>query len=934
MDIDTERSPLPYRGEGQGIEQEEQRTAHWPAESAAESAAGSRGAAPAQGEPSLLLLALLGLGIVTVIIGVVAFWFAGSVRRMEAITVQQQAALAAVQAQAAAEATQAAQAAKTQAAAQVAAQASAQATVQAATARLAEEQSKSAAYSRIVRANQLANNALLELNQHPQAALLLAIESLRMQKENGEAPLAESVQRLRSILGATGGMPLRTAGETTALAVSSDERWVAAGDDAGTIQLWDLQNLDTPPHLLKGHEGPVFDLAFGTNGSTEDATLYSAGADGTLRSWMWPTGTAAEGTPAAGADAQTVQQEVITGAVSTVPGERQSPLYTLAVSPDGSRLAAAGEDGAVALWQTGAVQADALSLQGHTGAVNTLAFSPDGRQLASAGNDGTVRVWSSQDGQQLADLTAGESSTLANFINLVVFSPDGKWLADGSSDGSVRLWRLSEGAGVGQAQASPAVTSIPLLGHAAAVNALAFSPDGSWLASGDDGGEVRLWNVEQPDGSSLLGRHTGNVRGLAFAEGDSGPMLVSTGYDGEVRFWNYRNPDADPLVVRGHDNAINALAAPKSGSKGLPDMLITAGYDGSLRVWHTRNPYAEPHQVLRAAGAVADVAVSPDGTQLASFTFDDPTIQLWGAQSGTEEKVLVRGDAPVSALAYSPARGVLWAGAKDGSITEWDPREGVLLRRWHAGDDAITTVAEGPAGTPAGSLLASGGEDSVIRLWDIKSGSLLRELAGHTGVVTGVAFSEDGKSLVSGGEGTGTLRIWDVATGAEKQVLQGPAEGLLDVAVQPHGPWLVGAGKDGAVWVWNADALAFEPARLSRHGTEVNAVNFSADGQVLASAGSDGAVYLWSTVNPAAEPDALAGHGNSVNGISFAPDGTWVVSGSGDGTIRRWSLSLDELIAEACHTAGRNFTLDEWTQYFPTDVSSYRKTCPNLPGPG
>jgi len=446
---------------------------------------------------------------------------------------------------------------------------------------------------------------------------------------------------------------------------------------------------------------------------------------------------------------------------------------------------------------------------------------------------------------------------------------------------------------------------------------------------------VRLWNVAQPDDNILLGRHTGNVRGLAFAIGDGGPVLVSTGYDGEVRLWDYRNPDAEPLVVRGHDNAINALAAPATGGAdsgggtALPDTLITAGYDNSLRIWRTKSPFAEPHQVLPVGAAVADVAVNSEGTQLASITFDDSTIQLWDARTGTRGLALARGDSPVSAIAYSPAAAVLWAGAKDGSITAWDTHEGTLLRRWHGSDDAISTVAENPDGT----LLASGGEDGVVRLWDTKTGEIVRELAGHTGAVTGVAFTADGKSLVSGGSGTGTLRIWDVAAGAEKQVLQGPAEGLLDVAVQPRGPWLAGAGRDGAVWVWNADALAFAPAQLSRHGTEVNAVNFSADGQVLASAGSDGAVYLWSTVNPSAEPDVLAGHGSSVNGVSFAPDGAWLVSGSGDGTIRRWSLSVDELIAEACHTAGRNLTLDEWTQYFPTDVSSYRKTCPNLPGP-
>ena len=177
------------------------------------------------------------------------------------------------------------------------------------------------------------------------------------------------------------------------------------------------------------------------------------------------------------------------------------------------------------------------------------------------------------------------------------------------------------------------------------------------------------------------------------------------------------------------------------------------------------------------------------------------------------------------------------------------------------------------------------------------------------------------------------LSIWDVAAGALVQVLQGSEQGFWDLAVQPGGPWVVAAGGDGAVWVWNVDALAFEPAQLQRHRNEVNAVNFSVDGSLLGSAGADAAVYLWNAANPSAEPDSLLGHRSSVNSLVFAPDAAWVLTASSDGTVRRWSLSNEALIAAACRTAGRNLTLEEWTQYFPTNVSQYRRTCPELDGP-
>jgi WD40 repeat protein len=885
MDINSERSQLPLPEAEQATNyQEQMRAPH---------------------EPSMQTLALIGLAIVTLILGGLAFWFAAGVRRMEATATQQGAVLATLEAQVAAEAAARAEA-------QAAAQATVQALEQAAEAKLAEEQAKSAAYSRIVRANQLANNALLELERRPQAALLLAIESLRIQRENGEAPLPESVQRLRSILGATGGVPLETQEVTSALAVSGDKRFVAAGDEAGAVHVWDLRAPAAPPQRGVGHAGPIFHVAFGPQG-----VVYSAGEDGTLRRWT--------------IDVDSGATTTLEGAI-VVPAPAGSPaLYTVAVAPDGRQLATAGDDGVVYVVELGTPNAAPVELRGHTGAVNTLAYSPDGRLLATGGNDGTVRFWNTADGELQVVLSAPDGVMQANFIHIVHFSPDGRWIASGSNSGEVRLWRVLERNAPEAEQIDPQQASIPLRGHESAVYVLSFSPDSNFLASADEGGAVRLWSMAQPEDNTLLGRHSANVRGLAFARGELGPVLVSAGYDGQVRLWNYRSPDDSPVVVRGHDDVINQLAAP-AGAGGASNLLVTAGYDRSLRIWHTDSPFAEPQQVLSALPDVTDVAdVVTDAASalLAAYAEASPIVRAWDTASGAIRFELAYGDAPISAIAFSPARSVLWAGSTDGTIAAWDTVDGILLRTTAASGSAISAVAESPDGT----MLATGDEDGVIRLWDATSTSLLRELTGHTGPIRGVAFSADGKTLVSGGSGTGALRLWDVQTGAERQVLEGPPDGLLDVAVQPNGPWVVGAGSDGAVWVWNADALTFEPARLTRHTTEVNAVNFSADGQVLASAGADGAVYLWSTSNPSAEPDSLAGRGDSVNGIGFAPTGAWVASGSADGTIRRWSLNLDALIAEACRTAGRNFTLEEWTQYFPTDVSNYRKTCPGLPGP-
>jgi len=104
------------------------------------------------------------------------------------------------------------------------------------------------------------------------------------------------------------------------------------------------------------------------------------------------------------------------------------------MSPDGELLAAAGNGGAIWLWEAGSGEL-LRTLTGHRGPVNGVGFSPDGRWLASAGGDGSVRVWEAGSGELLRELTGHQGT-----VNGVGFSPDGRWLASAGEDGSVRVW--------------------------------------------------------------------------------------------------------------------------------------------------------------------------------------------------------------------------------------------------------------------------------------------------------------------------------------------------------------------------------------------------------------------------------------------------------------------------------------------------------------
>ncbi|KAJ7260958.1 WD40-repeat-containing domain protein [Mycena haematopus] len=415
------------------------------------------------------------------------------------------------------------------------------------------------------------------------------------------------------------------------------------------------------------------------------------------------------------------------------------------------------------------------------------------------------------------------------------------------------------------------------LQHEYEVQSVAFSPDGSRIASGSSDHTVKVWNVATGEEQQTFSGHSGRVQPVAFSP--DGSRIASGSWDKTVKVWNVATGE-EQQIFSGHSGRVQSVTFSPDGSR-----IASGSWDKTVKVWNVAT--GEEQQTFSGhLYGVNSVAFSPDGFRIASGSWD-MTIKLWNVATGEQQQTFSGHLSGVHSVAFSPDGSRIASGSWDETVKVWNVATGEEQQTFSGHLDVVHSVAF----SPDGSRIASGSWDETVRVWNVATGEEQQTFSGHSGRVQSVAFSPDGSRIASGSWDK-TVKVWNVATGKEQQTFSGHLDGVHSVAFSPDGSRIASGSWDETVRVWNV-ATGEEQQTFSGHSGRVQSVAFSPDGSRIASGSWDKTIKVWN-VATAKEQQTFSGHSGGIRSVAFSPDGSRIASGSWDETVKVWNVVTGE----------------------------------------
>jgi len=551
-------------------------------------------------------------------------------------------------------------------------------------------------------------------------------------------------------------------------------------------------------------------------------------------------------------------------------GGHSDSVNSITYSPDGQLLVSGSSDRTIKIWRHDATFIRSLAIPYDTNAqltdVRSVAVSPDSTLIAAGVEQynasaqtsvGAVQIWRIADGVLLQNFTGYGAA-----VNSVAFSPDGQYVASGSSDRSLKVWRIVDSTLVSNR-----------FDHTERVNAVAFSPNGQWLATGSADNTAKLYRTSNWALERTFTGHPDDIPSIAFSPDSAG--LATGSWDQTIRLWNVN--DGSLAFSLAHGSNVHSVAFASDGAT-----LASGARDGSIKLWDPKNG-SLIDTLLGHNALVLALAFSPDSQLLASGSwYPEFAIKVWWAPS--KGMSLLRGlklnvtnhSSSISDLIFTN-NGQLLSGA-DTTARFWDAANGQFLKTITAAT-SVTTMAI----SPNEQLIALPGANHTVKIYRTSDGALVQTLVGHTQDVTGLAFSHNGTLLASGAFFDGTndvIKLWNVSNWTLARQLSGPFlfGPFVDINFSADDT-LLAASCESVPAVWHVSDGAF-----IRSFTNIGLTRFSPDGTLFAVASNPVRIYRTS------DWAQVASLSDQNQALAFTPNGHYLGL-AGSSQIQFWRVS-------------------------------------------
>ncbi len=738
-------------------------------------------------------------------------------------------------------------------------------------------------------------------------------------------------------------------------ALSPDGQFLVTAGEDKVLKIWTAANGRPAPTPVAPLPSPVTSVTF-----SGDGQRVLAGADGEVRAFTFASRKLEQSFAEQPGVISTVASFGSTGfaslseagtihrrelqVVKLVPGHSQ-PVTSLAVMPtDRKQLFSASLDGTVRHWSLDTGRQ--IRQFSHGGPVESIAVRPDGMRLASVSNNHTARLWNVQNGQRIAelkgdlraktevtrrtqDLTAATARRDAAKRSLDAAEKDVPVKEKAAKEKAEALAAAKKDAEAKQATLTK-VTAEKVAAEKLAIDAAAAAQRATVAKSAADQAAAEL--------DARLAQERTKAQRLAtlVQQSPEDAQLVAA------------KEASDKQVAELTKQAAAAKAAQAAPAKALAE-ASKGVTDAAAKVTATQKPYndavaalrpalanqvtaeqlntiaarelevakqlvptstaslAEAEAALKAAQAAVDeakqaatateqplraVAFSPDGTQLATGG-DFPAVHCWDAETGAATKSFVGHQAAIGCLAFVSDQELV-SGSADEAAVVWEVNPGWELAHVIGDVNDPSRLVNRVLSLDfnrAGTLLATGsGEPSrsgEVKVWSVADGSLVQNFVGaHDDTVHGVRFSPDGKVLATCGADK-YIRTFDVASGQLLRRFEGHTHHVLGVAWQGGGQVLASAGADGVVKIWNAQD-GDQTRTISGFKKQVTSLRFIGDTTDIATSAGDPLVRTVRSTNGGTIRN-FGGVADFMHSVDVTPDGAVLVAGGHDSVLRIWN---------------------------------------------